>query len=164
MTFRHRITVRFSDCDAAKIVYFPNYLDFCHEALEEFFGAAIGVPYARIVLGQGVGYPTVRLAAEYARPVPMGEILEMTVAVERVGGRSLSLRFEGRRTSDGVLAFTCRSTVVAMDMQTGKSTEMPPDHRRAFEAACEAPPALRRAGPVGAPPGGATQKPPEITR
>ena len=34
--FRHVRPVRFAEVDAARIVYFARYLDFCHDALEAF--------------------------------------------------------------------------------------------------------------------------------
>lgn len=133
MPFTHMIPVRFADCDVAKVVYYPRILHYCHVTMEELFGAATGVTYDRIVLDQNLGYPTVKLAIEYSAPVRLGDTVEMTAVVERVGKRSVDFRWEGRRQADGVLAFSCRTTSVAVTMDDFESTDIPPDHRRALE-------------------------------
>ena len=133
MPFTHAIPVRFGDCDVAKIVYYPRILHYCHVTMEELFGAATGVAYDRIVLEEGVGYPTVKLAVEYTAPVRLGDTVAMTAVVERLGRRSVDFRWEGRRAADGELAFTCRSTSVAVTMDDFTSREIPAAHREALE-------------------------------
>lgn len=132
MPFECRIPVRFGDIDIAKIVYYPRFLHFCHVAMEEMFGAVIGVPYHETVLKEKVGYPTVKAEAEYLLPVGFGETIRMLVTVEHLGTSSVSLRYEGHRVSDGALAFRVRNTCVAVDMDAWKSRPIPPHHRRGF--------------------------------
>ena len=103
MPFECRIPVRFGDIDIAKIVYYPRFLHFCHVAMEEFFGAVVGVPYHETVMREKVGYPTVKAEAEYLKPVGFGEVIRMVVYAEHVGTSSVRLRYEGYRTSDGEL-------------------------------------------------------------
>ena len=134
MPFTHTIPVRFGDCDVAKVVYYPRILHYCHVTMEELFGHATGVPYDRIVLEEGVGYPTVKLAVEYTAPVRLGDTVEMTAVVERIGTRSVDFRWEGRRQADGELAFLCRSTSVAVTMDDFQSTDIPDAHRKALKA------------------------------
>ena len=35
--YEARFPVRFGSCDPARIIYFPNYFDFFHAAMEDFF-------------------------------------------------------------------------------------------------------------------------------
>ena len=72
MAFRCEIPVRFADCDAAWIVYHPRIPHFCHVAMETMFARHVGVPYARALREEDVGYPTVRLEAEYSAADPDG--------------------------------------------------------------------------------------------
>jgi 4-hydroxybenzoyl-CoA thioesterase len=139
MAYRCRIPVRFGDIDYAKIVYFPRFLHFCHVAMEELFQDVIGEPYHVSVRDAKIGYPTVKLDAEYRKPVGFGEVLDMSVSTERVGTSSVSFRFEGRRASDGELAFVVRSVTVAVHMDGWRSVPVPPHHRRGFESLLEAP-------------------------
>ena len=134
MPFQTLLPVRFGDCDVARIVYYPRILHYCHVTMEELFGAATGVSYDRIVLEEGVGYPTVELTVAYTAPVRMGDTVEMTAVIEKLGRRSVRFRWEGRRQADGELAFTCRSTSVAVDMDGFTSREIPAAHRKALEA------------------------------
>jgi 4-hydroxybenzoyl-CoA thioesterase len=133
MSFRCKIPVRFGDIDYAKIVYYPRFLHFCHVAMEELFQTVIGIPYHQAIMKEKVGYPTVKVTAEYLKPVGFGEIIEMTVFTERIGEKSVNFRYEGRRSSDGALAFVVRNTAVAVDMAGWKSLPIPPHHRRGFD-------------------------------
>ncbi len=145
MAFRCRIPVRFGDIDYAKIVYYPRFLHYCHVAMEELFQGVIGIPYHRAVIEEKVGYPTVHVEADYQKPVGFGETIEMTVVVEHVGERSVRFRYEGRRSSDGALAFVVRNTAVAVRMDGWASVPIPEHHRRGFVAILETP----QAKPVG---------------
>lgn len=133
MTFRSEIPVRFGDCDYAKIVYYPRFLHFCHVTMEELFAAVIGVPYHVAIVDEKIGYPTVKVEADYCKPVGFGETILMEASVERLGNRSVDFRYEGRRKSDGVSAFLIRSRAVAVHMDAWHSVPIPEHHRRGFE-------------------------------
>jgi 4-hydroxybenzoyl-CoA thioesterase len=143
MPFTCRLPVRFGDIDLAKVMYYPRYFHACHVAMEELFRKAVGIPYEDLMLVQHLGYPTVKAECEYLLPVHMGEVLVITVEPEQVGTRSVTWRYEGRRASDGRLAFRARNTCVAIDMRRWTSRPVPPAHRRAFERLMR--PATRRA-------------------
>jgi 4-hydroxybenzoyl-CoA thioesterase len=134
MPFAHTIPVLFGDCDAAKIVYYPRILHYCHVTMEALFGRATGTSYGHIVVEERLGYPTVKLAIEFTAPVRLGDTVEMTAVVERLGKRSVDFRWEGRRQADGELAFLCRSTSVAVTMDDFQSTDIPAAHREALTA------------------------------
>jgi 4-hydroxybenzoyl-CoA thioesterase len=133
MPFECRIPVRFGDIDIAKIVYYPRFLHFCHVAMEEMFGAVIGVPYHETVMREKVGYPTVKAEAEYLKPVGFGETIRMEVTAEHLGTSSVRFLFRGYRVSDGELAFRVKNTCVAVDMDAWKSVSIPVHHRAGFE-------------------------------
>jgi 4-hydroxybenzoyl-CoA thioesterase len=133
MPFTFRLPVRYGSVDYARIVYYPQFLHFCHIAMEEMFEAVVGVTYADALRKEKVGYPTVKSEADFVRPVAFGESLDMSVAVERLGTSSIVLVYEGRRSSDGEPAFRVRNIQVAVDMDAWKSTPIPDHHRRAFE-------------------------------
>jgi YbgC/YbaW family acyl-CoA thioester hydrolase len=132
MPFAFDLPVRYGSIDYARIVYYPQILHFCHLAMEEMFPAVVGVTYADALAREKVGYPTVRSDAEFLAPVPYGEVLRMSVSVERIGNASVVFVYEGRRR-DGVLAFRVRNTQVAVDMERWGSVPIPAHHRAAFE-------------------------------
>lgn len=148
MPFTCRLPVRFGDIDLARVMYYPRYFHACHVAIEELFERALRISYTDLMLRQGLGYPTVQAQCEYLRPVGVGEVLVVTVEPERVGRSSVTWRYEGRRASDGVLAFRARNTCVAIDMQRWRARPVPEAHRRAFERLMR--PATRRAARAAA--------------
>ena len=44
------IPIRFGHVDQARIVYYPHLFHYCHVAMEETFGAAVGITYADLLL------------------------------------------------------------------------------------------------------------------
>ena len=139
MPFTCRLPVRYGSIDFARIVYYPQFLHFCHVTMEEMFAAVVGVTYPDALQKEKVGYPTVKSDAEFIQPVAYGEELEMSLAVTRMGTASIDFVYEGRRSSDGELAFRVRNTQVAVDMEAWESTPIPEHHRAAFEGLLETP-------------------------
>ena len=142
MPYTFSLPVRYGSVDYARIVYYPQFLHFCHIAMEEMFGAVVGVSYPDALQKEKVGYPTVKSEAEFNEPVAYGEVLEMSVAVERMGTSSIVFRYEGRRSSDDKLAFRVRNTQVAVNMEAWGSTPIPDHHRTGFETLLDAPASL----------------------
>ena len=82
--FRYERPVRFAEVDAARIVFFARYLDYCHDALEELFGALPG-GYARLTMTDDIGIPSVRVEVEYKAPLRYGDVVFIDVDVEAIG-------------------------------------------------------------------------------
>jgi len=85
MAFTFSLPVRYGSVDYARIVYYPQFLHFCHVAMEEMFAAVVGVTYPDALQKEKIGYPTVRSEVAFLEPVAYGETLEMSVSVERIG-------------------------------------------------------------------------------
>ena len=134
MPFELDLPIHYASIDYARIVYYPQFVHFCHVTKEEMFPEVVGRTYADLLQEDGLGYPTVKSEAEFLAPVAYGERLTMTMAVERIGTSSVDFRYEGRRQSDGVLAFRVRNTEVCIDMEAWKPHPIPDSHRTAFEA------------------------------
>jgi 4-hydroxybenzoyl-CoA thioesterase len=64
--FRYERPVRFADVDAARMVFFGRFCDYCHDALEALFEQIDG-GYPRLTMVRDVGVPTVHIEA---LPVP----------------------------------------------------------------------------------------------
>ncbi len=133
--FTTSILVRFGDLDAAGIAYYPNLVNFLHEALEDFFVGHVGRSYPE-VFGGGLGSPTVKVEMEFLWPVRYGDHVQIGVVVEHVGRTSLRVRYEG--SVDGRPVFRARNTMVIVDMRTFRPTPIPDWLRARFEAALEA--------------------------
>ena len=132
MAFTFRLPVPYASIDFARIVYYPQFLHFCHLTMEAMFAEVVGVTYPDALQREKVGYPTVKSEAEFIAPVAYGNDLDMRLTVERIGTSSIVFLYEGARTSDGRPAFRVRNIQVAVDMDAWKSTPIPEHHRRAF--------------------------------
>jgi 4-hydroxybenzoyl-CoA thioesterase len=137
----HERVVRFGECDPAGVVYYPVFFHWFHEAMEHWFETAVGVPYAEVL--QQTGFPAVRTEADFKQPCRLGERLHVRVAVERMGGRSLSLGFTIAGAEDGAIRATGKTICVCIpsagDGFAFSSAAIPPDLRAKIQAATECP-------------------------
>ena len=132
--FKTSILVRFGDLDAAGIAYYPNLVNFLHEAFEDFFAGHVGRTYPEL-FSEGVGSPTVKVEMEFLSPVRYGDQVRIGVVVEHVGHTSLRVRYEGKVEETPV--FIAWNTMVFVDMKTFRPTPIPAWLRERFEAAME---------------------------
>jgi 4-hydroxybenzoyl-CoA thioesterase len=83
--FQHqqRITVQWSDCDPAGIVFFPNYLRWCDDVTSGLFAAA-GFPFHILFPAQQiVGVPIVDVRIQFKTSAAFGtELLVKTSVAE----------------------------------------------------------------------------------
>lgn len=132
MAFECDIVVRFGHVDQARIVYYPWFFHFCHEAMERMFEQVAGITYADLFGRERLGFPAVHIETDFHERVGYGETLRMRVSVEKVGRTSVTFRFEGHRASDGLLAFRATTTTVCCDMNTFAPVPVPERYRAAF--------------------------------
>ena len=137
--FTTTILVRFGDLDGAGIAYYPNLVNFLHEAFEDFFRGHVGRPYPEIY-AEGLGFPTVKLEMEFVSPVRYGDSVDVGVAVERIGRSSVQVHYEG--SVQGRPVFHARNVAVIVDMKTFRPVPLPDWLRKRFEAALERPGAV----------------------
>src|SRR5687768_8519472 len=86
----HRI--HFSECDPAGIVFYPQYFVLFNDLVEEWVDSLIPGGYAGFIGKDRQGLPTVRLEAEFKSISRMGDDVEFSVQVERLGTSSIWLR------------------------------------------------------------------------
>lgn len=124
--FRYQRQVRFQEVDAAGLMFFPNFLVVCHEAMEDFFGELSG-GYAGLIRGRGLGLPCVALESQFIAPLRHGDTFEVELSVSKLGSRSLQLSYRFVRGAE--LCATVHQTVVLTDLQRVVSAPMPDDVR-----------------------------------
>jgi YbgC/YbaW family acyl-CoA thioester hydrolase len=134
--FTTTILVRFGDLDGAGIAYYPNLVNFLHEAFEDFFVGHVGRPYPQ-VYAEGIGFPTVKIDMEFLSPVHYGDHVDIDVTVLRVGRSSVQIRYEASVQSRSV--FRARNVAVVVDMKTFRPSPIPDWLRERLEAAMERP-------------------------
>ncbi|HEX8180391.1 MAG TPA: thioesterase family protein [Pyrinomonadaceae bacterium] len=132
--FSTRIVVRFGETDPAGLVYYPVLFHYCHVAMEEFFAARAAGSYAQLLARGRIGFPTVRVEAEFFVPLVYGDEVDISVAVARIGRSSTTFRYNLTRASDQTLCARATCVQVAMNLDTRRAVEIPTELRRVFTA------------------------------
>ena len=129
--FERALTIRFSHCDPAGIVFFPQYLVMVNDLNEDWIGALLGRPYADLIGRRRTGLPTVGLQCEFTAVSRMGDEVMLGLSVERLGTKSITLR-HGCRLGDEARV-SLRQVLVTTDLDTHRAVEIPADLREAIE-------------------------------
>jgi acyl-CoA thioesterase FadM len=137
--FVHRIRPTWGETDTARIVYTARYPDYGLRAIDAWFLERVGADFYRMNTEWGIGTPFVRLECDFRAPLTPRDLVEIEVAVERVGERSLTFCVRGRITGSGLLAFEGRFVCVCVNVgdqprQDAKSIPLDPRIRQAAEA------------------------------
>src|SRR5215471_15497503 len=93
--FTRTVPIRFSHCDPAGIVYFPHYFDMFNGLIEDWYTERLGVDYAAMISSDRQGFPFVHIETDFRVPSRMGEHLDLTLFVGRIGRSSLTLVIVG---------------------------------------------------------------------
>ena len=130
--FTRTVQIRFSHCDPAGIVYFPHYFNMFNGLIEDWYTEELNVNYADLILHDQHGFPFVHIDTDFKIPSRMGEKLDLTLLVEKIGRSSLTLVIVGHK--DGIERLRARTVTAMMSLSSRRSVELPPALRSAFEA------------------------------
>jgi acyl-CoA thioesterase FadM len=89
--FTRNVPIRFSHCDPAGIVYFPHYFNMFNGVIEDWYTEELGYNYAELIMGSQFGFPFVHIECDFKIPSRMGDVIDLTLLVERVGRSSLGV-------------------------------------------------------------------------
>ncbi|HZZ10207.1 MAG TPA: thioesterase family protein [Paraburkholderia sp.] len=131
-TFEKPVRIRFSHCDPAGIVFFPQYLVMTNALVEDWFNEALHVDYAHMIARRRVGLPIVKLECEFSRPSQMGDTLTLSLCVTRIGRRSIGIEIVGRCGDE--TRFSAKQVLVTTSLDSGQSIEIPQDIASALAA------------------------------
>jgi len=128
--------VEFAQTDMAGIVHFANFYRWMEEAEHDFFRSHGLAIMERQGDGPYIGWPRVSCSCRYEAPARHEDPIEIHVAVERIGFKSVSfvheIRTKGRRLATGKMKIAC---CLCHHDGTLVSIEIPESYRKAFEAA-----------------------------
>ena len=133
VAFERERLVRFSDRDPAGIVFYPQYFVMFNGLVEDWFNDGLRIGYERLVAQRRVGLPTVRLEADFRGVSRFGDRVRLTLAVERLGGRSLTLQLQCLGAG-GDLRMQMRQVLVTTSLDSHQAIDLPPDLRDALQA------------------------------
>ncbi|MGE4158064.1 MAG: acyl-CoA thioesterase [Planctomycetota bacterium] len=132
-SFICELPVRFGDVDSATMMYYPKFYHYFHSAFEELFPTRMGKIYADVLYKDGVGFPAAHQECDFRNPVRYGETLHIAISCQKVGTKSVSLRYAMADKATGEVRAECLMTLVCIDFKTGKSQEIPKVYRAMFE-------------------------------
>ena len=90
------VRVYYQDTDAGGVVFHARYLDFFERARTEWL-RAMGFDLREMAATQDILFIVRRADVRYLRPAVLDDALDVTVALEQLGGAQFSLRQEVRR-------------------------------------------------------------------
>jgi len=135
MAFRAPIKVCFSDIDYAGIVYYPRFLHYFHVAMEEFFGAELGMDYPKVLIDHRIGFPTVHLETDFSKPLNYGDQIDVEVTVGEIGRTSITWGYKVYRSEDPEKAVVQGHNVtVTINLDTYEKVFTPDWLRQRLEA------------------------------
>ncbi|MBO6562119.1 MAG: acyl-CoA thioesterase [Nisaea sp.] len=116
--FHMQQDVRFQHCDPAAMVFYPRYFEMINLTIEEWFRSGLGWDFHRMHEIDDRGIPTARIEVEFKAPSRLGDVLDWSLTVKRIGTSSLDLEIAA--TCDGEARLVCRSTLVQFVKSTGR--------------------------------------------
>lgn len=136
-TFIRKHKIHFSECDPAGIVFFPQYFVLFNDLIETWIDELLPEGYHGLIGARRVGLPTVHLEVDFKAVSKMGEDVWLSLEVERVGHKSLTLAWKCVGM-DGVVRMAAQQTMVTTELDTHRSIAIPDDLKAAIEGAVSA--------------------------
>jgi 4-hydroxybenzoyl-CoA thioesterase len=131
-TFYSDTLVRFSHCDPAGIVFYPQYFIMFNGLVEDWFNQGLGVNYARYITEHRLGFPIVKLECDFIAPSKIGETITLGLRLEKLGRSSLAIAVDCRHAREERLR--ARFVLVSMDLDAQRAVATPDDLRALMEA------------------------------
>lgn len=134
-TFYSEQLVRFSYCDPAGIVFYPQYFVMFNGLVEDWFNQGLGVNYAQFITEQRLGFPIVSLGCDFISPSKIGEIITLGLKIEHLGKSSMKLAVNC--AYKGVERVRAKLVLVTMDLDRECAVAIPEELRALMTGFCE---------------------------
>jgi len=127
--YRHRLSVRFRDCDAMGHVNHAVYFTYLEQCRLTYWRELTGTPspHTRVIIA--------RAECDYRAPAHFGDELEVRVNIEAIGRSSFTLVYEIVMVGGGQLIAGGKTVMVSYDYAAGRSVPLPAETRALLEAA-----------------------------
>ncbi|MBN9145493.1 MULTISPECIES: acyl-CoA thioesterase [unclassified Novosphingobium] len=131
MPFNLTLPVRFADVDPAGIVFYPRYFEMLNALVEDWF-ASLGFPFKLIHMEGKMGVPTVRLEVDFIAPSELGESLDLSLEITKLGKSSCQLAISF--ACEGQVRLKALVVLVCMDLGARQSMPWPETLRDGMQA------------------------------
>jgi acyl-CoA thioester hydrolase len=119
-----RKKVHWGDCDAARIVWFPRFLEWFEEAEEELY-VALGQPRQELLDRYDFGMPRVELHTTFHAPARAGQIVRVGLRSRVENLRRIRHEFEIRDDASNLLLVSGFVRVGCIDWSTFTPRDLP---------------------------------------
>ena len=130
--FFHRMRVRWKECDVQGIAYYGSYLDFIDVAQAEYYRNLGILPYTA-EYRDIFDLAAVKVTLEYQGSARMDDLIDVYMAVQKMGTTSIVKRSEIYRSSTEDLLVTGETISVNFDSAVGQSRPIPTEIRDLIE-------------------------------
>jgi acyl-CoA thioester hydrolase len=124
---RHRLTVRFRDCDAMGHVNHAVYFTYFEQGRLTWWRELTGAPspHTRVIIA--------RAECDYRAPAHFGDELEVRVGIGEIGRSSFTLVYEIAQAVSGQLIAVGKTVMVSYDYEKRTSMALPAATRELLE-------------------------------
>jgi acyl-CoA thioester hydrolase len=119
---RHRLSVRFRDCDPLGHVNNAVYLTYLEQARFTLWRAQLGYVVAPAASegARGVGFILARAECDFRSQARYGDVLEIRLSLGAIGRTSFTYEYEIVDAATGGLAASARTVQVLYDYDAGR--------------------------------------------
>src|SRR5262245_58427106 len=111
-SFRYYLRVRYIECDAQKVVFNSRYAEYLNVSVNEFFRALGVLP--QFVEGP-LDFQLVKQTVEWKAPARFDQVLELSIAVTRLGTTSFTVATEFRIAGEDQVIVAVETIYVLVD-------------------------------------------------
>lgn len=130
--FKHRLRVRWGECDAQGIVFNAQYMNYIEVAQAEYF-RNLGIRHYSEEIRRRFDLATVKATLEYTAPTRIDDLLDIYTRVSRLGGSSVTFVTEMYLPGQDCPCNKGEVIYANFDAGTGLSRRVPDDIRKAIE-------------------------------
>jgi acyl-CoA thioester hydrolase len=128
--FRYLLRVRYSECDAQRVVFNARYGDYIDLAVTEFFRA---LGFGSVLIDGNLDYQLVKQILEWKAPARFDQVLAVAVRSLRIGTTSFALGTEFRVEGEDRILALGETIYVLVDSVALEKRAIPEDLRAALE-------------------------------
>ncbi len=128
--FRYYLRVRYSECDAQKVVFNARYGDYIDLATTEFLRA---LGFGEALFSGELDFQLVKQTTEWKAPARFDQVLEVSVEAKHLGNTSFTLAADFRIAGNERVIAHAETVYVLVTPHTLIKTPIPPDLRDALQ-------------------------------
>ena len=120
--FRYYLRVRYIECDAQKVVFNSRYGEYVDVSINEFLRAIGMLPQ---FLEGRLDFQLVKQTTEWKAPARFDQVLELSIATQRLGTTSFTIGTTFRIAGDDRVIVTVETVYVLVDAATLTKLALP---------------------------------------